>query len=294
MATPQIVSASFRTDIPAFYADWFGQRLAAGEVMVRNPYGGPDYRVSLAPDDVLGFVFWSRNLRPFLENLEEVGRRNIPFIAQMTVTGYPRVLETSTISVEAAIDQIKHVSNRFGQASVVWRYDPILMTSATTPDGHIKTFKKIASALRGSVDECVVSFATLYAKTKRRLESIRHAEEGFSWWDPANEEKREMLRTLQEIAVENEMALTVCAQPDLLMPGVEGASCVDARRLSKVAGYAIDVRQKGNREGCLCARSRDIGAYDTCPHGCAYCYAVRDGQKAKSAYAGHHPDARSL
>ena len=294
MATPNIVSASYRTDIPAFYAEWFRERLLEGGVSVRNPYGGPDYRVSLAPEDVLGFVFWSRNLKPFQANLSEVARRKIPFTIQMTVTGYPRLLESSTISVDVAINQITRLSEQFGPECVVWRYDPIVLSSVTTADRHIAMFRKVARSLRGKVDECVVSFATVYAKTKRRLDRIGRTEPGFEWWDPPSDRKQELLRTLQGYAVENEMTLSVCAQNDVLISGVSAAKCIDADRLSAVAGAPITARGKGNREGCLCAQSRDIGAYDTCPHGCVYCYAVRAAVKAKAALSTHDPGAPRL
>ncbi len=287
MPTPMIVSASYRTDIPAFYADWFAERLKAGEVAVRNPYGGRDYHVSLKPCDVEGYIFWSRNLKPFMENLEAVDRQGTPFMVQMTVTGYPRTLETSTVTPDAAIGQIKAVARRFGPKAVVWRYDPIVLSSVTPVAQHLLIFERIARDLKGAVDECVVSFATPYAKTKRRLDGIG---DGFRWWDPTADEKKALLSRLRDLAAEYGMALTVCAQPDLLVDGVIGAKCVDAERLAAIAGRPLTAPQKGNRPGCLCAQSRDIGAYDTCPHGCVYCYAVRNADKAKRAYADHQPD----
>ncbi len=290
MTAPLIVSASYRTDIPAFYGRWFAERLKAGGVLVRNPYGNKPYRVSLAPEDVLGFVFWSRNFRPFLDNLAAVDRQGTPFVLQMTITGYPRLLETSTIAMDEAVAQVEHLVAAYGPGRVVWRYDPIVFSSVTGPQDHLARFAALAQALAGMVDECVVSFATAYAKTKRRLDGLVAAgADGFDWRDPPADEKQALLIRLRDIGADHGIRLTLCAQPDLLVEGVAGARCIDADRLSAVAGHPVQAPERGNRPGCLCAQSRDIGAYDTCPHGCVYCYAVRDAKKAKRAYADHDP-----
>ncbi|MFP6726758.1 MAG: DUF1848 family protein, partial [Alphaproteobacteria bacterium] len=108
-----IVSASYRSDIPAFYSKWFAQCLANGEVMVANPYGGKPYRVALTGDGVDGYVFWSRNMRPFRDNLETLANLGLPFMVQYTATGYPRLLEFSVIHTEQAIADIRDLSQKF-------------------------------------------------------------------------------------------------------------------------------------------------------------------------------------
>jgi hypothetical protein len=270
-----IVSASYRTDVPAFWTPWFLTRLAAGVARVKNPYGGPDYEVSLRPGEVDAFVLWTRNLAPLLPHLERV-REVAPFAVQFTITGYPRALESSVIEPERAVAQLKEVRQCWGGRAAVWRYDPILATSLTPPGFHRANFAALAEALRGTVDEVTVSWANLYRKTERNLAAAarRH---GFTFHDPDAEEKRALLTDLAQIAAEAGMRMTLCTQPDLLVPGVEEARCVDADRLGVAA------REKGNRPGCRCAESRDIGAYDTCPHGCTYCYAVSSRDRAAKA-----------
>lgn len=282
-----IVSASYRTDIPAFYADWFARRLAAGHCLVANPYGGKPYRVDLTPRAAEGFVFWTRNIGPLLPVLPVLGR---PFVVQYTVTGYPRALETSTIGAEKAIAQIHAVAALYGPRAAVWRYDPILLTDDLTPDWHRRNFTRIAQALKGAVDEVVVSIATAYRKTARNMDRAagRH---GFSWRVPEVAEARTLLADLGDRAAEAGMRLTLCAQPE---HGLAEAACIDAARLSDVAGHAVAARTKGNRPGCRCAESRDIGAYDSCPHGCAYCYAVADRAQAQRRHRAHDPDAERL
>lgn len=283
-----IVSASYRTDIPAFHARWFRQRLAAGEAWVTNPYGGKPYRVSLAPVDVDGFVFWTRNLAPFADCLAAVEAARLPYAVQYTITGYPQVLETGVPPSAHGIRQIISLAAGRGPWAAVWRYDPILLTSLTPPDWHRANFAKIAKALAGAVDEVTVSFATVYRKTARNLAAAAAAD-GFDWWDPPAEEQQELIADLAEIAADQGMRLTVCSQPHLEQPGVAGAACIDTQRLSLIAGYDIAARRKGNRPGCLCAESRDIGAYDTCAHGCVYCYAVSNAERAQQAVREHDP-----
>ncbi|MBT7834604.1 MAG: DUF1848 domain-containing protein [Rhodospirillaceae bacterium] len=275
-----IVSASYRTDIPAFYSTWFARRLAEGHAMVANPYGGKSYRVALRGEDVDGFVFWSRNMQPFRDNLANLGA---PFMVQYTVTGYPRALEPSVLTAAQAIDDIKALARQYGGRAVVWRYDPIVFTDLTDAAFHRRNFAALAGALKGAVDEVCVSFAQIYRKSRRNLD-LAAKQHGFTWRDPDWDEKQALLPELQAIAAAQNMRLTVCSQPEA---GGTGAACIDATRLSELAGHDIKARQKGTRRGCLCAESRDIGAYDTCPHGCAYCYAVRDRDKALANYRGH-------
>jgi hypothetical protein len=287
-----IVSASYRSDIPAFYARWFVGRLAAGQARVANPYGGGSYQVSLRPGEVDGFVFWTRNIRPLLPHLDAV-RRVAPFVVQFTATGYPRALESAVIGADEAVAQLAELRRRFGARVAVWRYDPIVVTSALNPDAHAANFAALAARLSGAVDEVVLSFVHPYRKTARNLDRAA-ARHGFAWRDPPPDEKQALLGKLAGIAAEHGMAANLCTQPDLVVPGIGEARCIDAQRLGDVAQAPVAARESGNRPGCRCALSRDIGAYDTCPHGCAYCYAVADRDRALARYRAHDPAAAEL
>jgi Domain of unknown function (DUF1848) len=289
---PVIVSASYRTDIPAFYAAWFLARLRAGYCRVVNPYGGGTYEVSLAPGEVDGFVFWTRNMRPLMAELDAV-RRVAPFVVQFTLTGYPRALENSVIAPEDAIAQLRDLRNRWGPRVAVWRYDPVVFAAGLDAEAHVANFAALARALAGTVDEVALSVVHPYRKTRRNLDRAagRH---GFAWHDPPPEEKHELLRRLAEIAAEHGIAPTLCSQPDLLVPGLGEARCIDAERLADMAQRPVAARESGNRPGCRCALSRDIGAYDTCPHGCVYCYAVADRDRAVRNFRAHDPAADCL
>ena len=288
-----IVSASYRTDIPAFYPDWFLGRLRSGQCRVANPYGGPDYLVSLTPEAADGFVFWTRNARPFLPALEETAARGFPFVVQYTITGYPRVLEPSVVRPDEAVALVEQLARRYGRRALVWRYDPVFLTSLTPPDWHLRRFAELASMLSGATDEVVLSFAQIYAKTKSNSDKAARRHD-FTWSDPDPETKQALLGELAAIARNHDLWPTLCSQPELRADTIEPAACIDAARLSDLAGRPIAARTKGNRPGCFCAESRDIGAYDTCPHGCVYCYAVSNRGVAKRFLSAHDAEAGSL
>jgi hypothetical protein len=292
-----IVSASYKTDIPAVYGDWFRARRAAGACSVRNAWNGQDFSVSLRDADVDGWIFWTRNARPFADELRDIAATR-PFTVQYTVTGYPHALERAVAPAAAAIADLHAIATRYGPDAAVWRYDPVVISDATPLDWHAENCARLAGALAGAVNEAVVSFAQIYAKTRRNLDRAAAAA-GNPWRDPGAGEKADLLGTLSGAAGANGMALTLCTQPGLADDtGIPGAACIDAARLSRVAahlGHApVAAHTRGNRPGCLCAEARDIGAYGTCPHGCAYCYAVADHDGARRAHRAHDPRADTL
>ena len=288
-----IISASYRTDIPAFYGDWFLRRVAEGRCRTVNPYNGKPSDIPLTRDRVDGIVFWTRNAAPFLAGLEQLAAAGYPFVVHTTLTGYPRALERSVASVEASLETMRRIARRYGPRALVWRYDPVMATSLTPPAWHRETFASLARQLAGCTDEVVLSYVQVYAKT--RVNSDRAAGRfGFTWQDPPAEEKRALLGDLAEIARDAGLTASLCAQPELMGPGLTEARCIDAARLSDIAGRPIAAETKGNRPGCRCARAHDVGAYDTCPHGCVYCYAVRRPELAKRRYRGHDPDGAAL
>ncbi len=286
-----IVSASYKTDIPALYGRWFRARLAAGSCRMRNPYGGQVYDLPLTPGSVDGFVFWTRNAVPFSDALDEVAARGFPFTVQYSITGYGRRLEPSVPRTEAMIEAVRALARRWGPRAVVWRYDPVLISSDTPVSFHAGNFAAIARALGGASDEVVVSFAHVYRKTARNLDALK---DGFSWIDPLLADKTDLVARLAVLAGDYGLRLTVCSQADIVAVAHGPARCIDADRLSDVAGRAITAPVKGNRPGCLCHAARDIGDYDTCPHGCAYCYAVSNRARGRAGHARHDPTAAAL
>ncbi len=287
-----IISASYKTDIPAFYGPWFIERLRAGKCHVINPYSGKTHQVSLRPEEVDGFVLWTRNIGPFMNFLPDVADR-APFFVQYTLTGYPRALDAGTPGPEDSAAHIQALARNYGELAVVWRYDPIVWTSLTTPKWHFGNFSRLARMLEGAVNEVVVSTVQLYRKTAHNMTAAAKTHD-FSWHDPSVGEKQDLTARLAEIAADHGIRLTLCAQTDLLSKTVEKAACIDAQRLSKIAGRPIAVPRRPHRTACGCWQSCDIGNYDTCPHGCVYCYAVRTQDLAKRNLKAHNPSGMSL
>jgi hypothetical protein len=169
----------------------------------------------------------------------------------------------------------------------------VVVTSLTPVQWHEANFAGLARALAGATDEVVISFAHIYRKTRRNMDAAA-ARHGFTWRDPDAGEKWSLARSLADIARGCGMRLTICAQPEYLSAGIEGAKCIDAGRLADVGQRPVTAKAGGNRPGCNCAVSRDIGGYDTCPHGCAYCYAVQSPGKARRRFHAHDPDGEFL
>jgi hypothetical protein len=289
-----IISASYRTDIPAFYGEWFEKRLEAGYCSVSNPYNSHQVRrVSLAREDVDGFVFWTRNIGPFMGRLSRVADLGRPFIVQQTATCYPRALEPAAVGAAVAVRQIRAVAEAYGPKAAVWRYDPIVFSSLTPAEFHLENFERLAGALEGATDEVVISFAQIYRKAARNLD-LAARNFGFAWMDPPDDVKLDLASKLGEVARRHGMSLSVCSQRKYIVPGAKAARCVDARRLAAVGGRSIRARLKGKRPECGCYEAVDIGEYDTCPAGCAFCYAVLRREIALRRRESHDPEGEFL
>src|SRR6266516_3222364 len=303
-----IISASYKTDIPTFYGEWFMNRLQEGYCKMVNPYSRQVYEIDLTlkgmDEDVNqgvdGFVFWTKNIGPFLKHLPEVQKRGYPFIVQHTINGYPRELEFRVMDYSRTVEHMRRLAGEYSSDIAVWRYDPIIISSLTSLTWHQRNFEKLAKALQGTTDEVVISIAQIYKKTKRNMD---WAAKEFSFdWDEHEkfltnkEQVHKFVSELAHVAKSYGIQLKICSQKDFLTEGVEEARCVDAGRLEKVSHTAIHgkSKQKGNRKECGCFASKDIGEYDTCPHGCVYCYAVQNRELALQRYKAHDPKSEFL
>lgn len=293
-----IISASRRTDIPAFYARWFINRLRAGYCSVPNPFNWKQvFRVSLVPQDVDVIVFWTRNPRPlfpFLDEMDELGYR---YYFQYTLLGYPRQIDPYSPTVEPALRTFRELAERVGSEHMVWRYDPIIFTQLTDPDYHLAAYERIAHTLRGYTPRSVISFLTPYHKIQARLDEM--AQRGVEMLPFQGAEEPwfgDFMRRMVAIAEDNGMVIQSCASElDLANYGVLPGKCIDDDLIQEVFG--IDVtheKDPGQRKLCGCVRSRDIGAYDTCLFGCPYCYATTSFERARRQYQEHNPDSPSL
>ena len=285
-----IISASRRTDIPAFYMRWFMNRLREGYAAYPNPFSEQIHEVSLAPEDVHSIVFWSKNFAPFLPHMAELDGRGYRYYGHFTITDAPRDLEPHTPPWQRSADVFRQLAERTSPSHVQWRFDPILLTSETTPQDVADRFRHIASALEGYTRRCYVSFATLYRKAARRL-----AEQGIKVIDPPLAEKTALLADLSGIAADYGITLYACCQDALLGDGIHKARCVDGDLLAELfPDRPLVSEARPTRDQCGCVASRDIGVYDTCPLGCVYCYANRDHAAPVAAFRSHAPDRPAL
>jgi len=237
-----IISASINADVPARHGEWFMRRLDAGFCRIAGADPFQARRVVLTRDAVDAFVFWTRNVAPFLAALQEIHRRGFPFIVQYAVT-QPAV----------APARFRRIADMFGPRTAVWRFDPVTAAEPAQPDQLAERFARIAGALRGATDEVVLAFAR--AKSKPRLDAT-------GTWAAATPESianRSLVKRLAVIAGDHDMRLTLCAQPEFLTAGTAPARCIDLRRLRSVCGRSLDVDTAGFFPDCLCARAIDIG-----------------------------------
>jgi Domain of unknown function (DUF1848) len=280
---PHVISISRRTDIPAFYTDWLVSRLKAGVVFVRHPFVKKLLRVSLRPEDVSAVVFWSKNYSPLLSRLEAIEKTTLNLFFHFTITAN-RELEFHTPDHRDAIRDYIYLAGRYSPEQLVWRFDPIAITDKLSFDVHEERFARCAELLQGHARKCIVSFVHPYKKVLTNLKKYTD----HSLVDLSEESKREHARRLAERAAACGIRLYACCNDYLVSDKIQKASCIDGRFLSELFKTPIETRPAGTRRECACTRSVDIGAYDTCAHGCVYCYANADKDRAAAALQRHN------
>ena len=262
-----ILSVSRRTDIPAFYSEWFYYRLKEGFVYVRNPMNIHQVsKVILSPQVIDCIVFWSKNPRPMIGRLGEL--KDYMYYFQYTINPYDKGLELGVPRKEGIINTFKELSDMIGPKRVIWRYDPILLTEKMNTDYHVKYFEEIAKRLEGRTNTCVISFVDLYKKTQSNLKDTQARE-------PSQNEMVELATKMCQIAQEYGMVIQTCAEAiELESEGINHGKCIDSLLIEDLLGVKLVVGKDPNqRKECGCVQSIDIGEYNTCAHGCKYCYA---------------------
>lgn len=287
----RVVSVSRRTDIPAFYSRWFLGRVRAGFCHWRNPYGGQIYRVSLLPEDVLAFIFWSRNPRPLLPHLDGLRAAGYRFAQHMTINSYPRTIETHNPPLNAAIDTFRQVSAIAGPDFTFWRYDPILLSDQTPAAYHLEQFDRISRALEGATSRCYFSFAHFYGKTERNIARAEKEHELAVERAPALEHQRALVHALRDIAAPRGITLYACYEAELAGDGIAPSRCIDSDVIASLNGErSVKLAAAPTRDACGCVEAADIGAYDSCAFGCAYCYATNSRAAALRRMQAHDPE----
>ena len=281
-----IINTGQRTDIPAFYAEWFANRLREGFVCVRNPYDPNRVsRYRLDPAVVDAICFCTKNpvpMFPYMEMLRGFGQ-----LWFVTITPYGRDIEPIVPDKHRLLEAFRELSDKVGVDSIVWRYDPILISGRYTTDYHIRAFEQMASALDGYTRTVVISFIDLYPKVRKNFPEAREV---------SREQRLELGKAIIGIASAHGMTVKPCAEGDEL--AAYGADCGGCTRISDyekaIGKRLIAPKTKGARAACACYLSCDIGAYNTCRHLCRYCYANAEPEKVLAHSRLHDPHSPFL
>lgn len=299
---PVIISASRATDIPAFYAEWFFRRLEAGFVKWRNPFSGKDSYVSFKNTRFI--VFWSKNPKPLMSYLPQLQKRGIGCYIQFTLNDYEaEELEPNLPSIEERIGSFKQLSEILGKEAVIWRFDPLVLSDRITAEKLLNKIQAIGDQLVGYTNKLVFSFADIgsYKKVGGNLTKagIKYRE-----WSEV-----EMLQFSERLSRLNQerwnFELATCAEAiGLESCGVAHNRCIDPELIAKLSSNDESLQHflqsvqndSGQRSLCGCILAKDIGAYNTCPHGCIYCYANTSPHSAHNNFCKHiqHPHLDSI
>lgn len=282
-----ILNTGCRTDIPAYYSRWFYNRIKEGYVCTRNPYRTDQVlKYRLDPEVVDILCFCTKNPEPMLPRLAELNRfRQFWFV---TLTPYGKDIETHVPDKRTVLESIQQLSAAVGAKAVGWRYDPIFITEKYSVEYHLRAFEKMASELQNQVNACVISFLDLYEKTKRNFPAARAVIE---------KEQKYLTTRFAEIGEKYGIPIrTCCENISLAQCGVDVSGCMTKTVLETATDCHLTVpkKKKSPRAQCNCLLGADIGMYNTCPHGCIYCYANYDRKTVRQNVKLHEPDSPFL
>ncbi|NHI91831.1 MAG: DUF1848 family protein [Candidatus Lokiarchaeota archaeon] len=266
-----VISASRRTDIPAFYLDWMIDRLKKGYVKVKNPfYPAQVSTVSLKKEEVHSIILWSKDFSKFLNKISEFSEYNLFF--HFTINDCQE-LEPNIPSLNQRLLQMKKLVAEFDPKVIRWRFDPIVFWKENGEiKNNLRSFDKILETMVNlGLKECFFSFATWYDKCKKR--AIRNK---FEYLVPTKKKRLKITKQLADKCKEKNMVMLACCNDDLIaIKNVEKGHCIDGELLSRLFKEKCSVARYATRETCGCTANKDIGNYNEqiCHHSCLYCYA---------------------
>ena len=250
------------------------QRLDEGYAGYLNPFGNTVHQVSLLPEDVVCFVFWSKNFTPFMEELKGIQSRGYHFYFNYTITGLSSYFEKNVLNEKMTSENLQNLAEEYGVKKMNWRYDPIIISDITPVQYHIERFEQLFEKLAAYCGRCIISFATHYPKVKKQFEKLKK-ETGINVSIPSVEDKKKIVEGITKIASKNHLEINICCETELTDDIILPARCIDGDLINELFPDTLNLKfKKGSlRKNCGCCMSKDIGKYDTCPHGCNYCYA---------------------
>jgi DNA repair photolyase len=285
------------TNIPANFGECFNNRIKAVFGTTANPYNAKQIsKVSLEPEDVEAIVFLTKDARPFLKYLDSLDELGYRYYFQYTLNGYDKCIEPNVPDLNESIDTIKELSSRIGKKKVIWRYDPIILSNITPAEYHIEKFESLLQRLDGHIGRIVISIVDEYRAATNRMKRLE--DKGIKILDygsnmPAIEK---ICKEMVSLSKQSSLEIFSCAEIlDLAQFGIYPGKCIDDKLIEELFGIRIDVgKDKSQRKECGCVASKDIGSYDTCGHGCEYCYATRSMKAALEKCKTHDPDSPSM
>ena len=280
-----IISASRRTDIPAFYSEWFMNCIRDGFVCVKNPFNTHAIsKVPLTPDLVDLIVFWTKDPYKFVRNLDELDERGYKYYFLFTLTPYGKDVECGLRDKNDIIKTFQELSRRIGKEKVVWRYDPIVLGGEMTVEWHLKKFKEYVELLAEFTESVVFSFLLEYKKIGKQ-----------EFRRPNLSEMKVISQEFAKIAKENGLKIKSCAEEVIHANGIEKSTCIDKELIERILGQCVNAaRDKCQRKDCQCIESIDIGEYNSCLHLCKYCYANTATEQIKTNCKKHDPKSPLL
>lgn len=282
-----ILNTGCRTDIPAYYSEWFYNRIMEGYVFARNPYyPNQVMKYRLDPEVIDCLAFCTKNPEPMLSRINEI--RQFKQFWQVTITPYGKEIEPDVPNKEEVMKAFKVLSDLVGVRALSWRYDPIFITDRYSLAYHIDIFNEMAENLAGYVDNCVISFIDLYAKTRRNFRGVKEV---------AKEDRVILAKEFVKIGKKHGMTIRSCCEGNALAEfGVDVSGCMTKAVIERAVGISLDMVKvkKQAREECDCLLGNDIGMYNTCGHGCIYCYANYDRKTVEQNMRQHNPNSPLL
>ena len=295
-----IISASRRTDIPAFYADWFMQRVREGYFYRVNPFNSKQVTgFSLKPEDVDAICFWTKNPRPLMKHLNELDERGLSYYFQFTLNSYSTIFEPNVPPLHERIETMVELAGRIGAERVVWRYDPVILSSITPASWHLEQAERSAGLLKDATGRLLFSFYDFYGKGEGRLNKALTGT-GIKLEDITAPEQREALdlvaRGFKALADRHNLQIFSCSEDvELAAIGIQHGACIDGNLIRELFGVnATSNKDKNQRDACNCVESADMGIYNSCHFRCSYCYANFNERMIEGNCRKHHPESPSL
>lgn len=281
-----ILNTGLRTDIPGFFSEWFYNRIDEGFVYVRNPYAKNQiYSYRLDPELIDCIIFCTKNPKPMFENLEKIDKFNQYW--HITITPYEKEIESNVPPVDDVLESFKYLSKRLGKENVTLRYDPIFINEKYTLGKHLESFEYIINSLSGYTTEAIISFIDLYEKTKRNFPKAREV---------TKDERLKLGEEFARIGNENNIKIKTCVEgTELDKFGIDSSGCMTKEVIERAINKNLNIpKQKARNGECYCLLNNDIGEYNTCNHGCLYCYANSNKRLVKRNLKLHDPKSPIL